>query len=61
MLIEKQYQGWDQKDAVNDYIARMNAKIPHFETMEERELNYIKVGAYANFENVWPLMLNDLR
>lgn len=39
----------------------MNAKIPHFETMEERELNYIKVGAYANFENVWPLIKNDLR
>lgn len=47
ILIEKQYQGWDQKDAVNDYIARMNAKIPYFETMEERELNYIKVGAFS--------------
>ncbi|KAI5849563.1 6-phosphofructo-2-kinase-domain-containing protein [Morchella snyderi] len=37
------YQGWDQKDAVKDYITRMNAKIPHFETMEEKELNYIKM------------------
>jgi len=23
----------------------MGAKIPHFETMDEHELNYIKVGA----------------
>lgn len=26
------------------YLSRMSAKIPHFETMEEPELNYIKVG-----------------
>lgn len=26
------------------YLARVSAKIPHFETMEEPELNYIKVG-----------------
>lgn len=26
------------------YLSRMRAKIPHFETMEEPELNYIKVG-----------------
>ncbi|KAI4215062.1 MAG: hypothetical protein LQ351_002376 [Letrouitia transgressa] len=38
------YMGWSQEDAVKHYLARMSAKIPHFETMEEPELNYIKAG-----------------
>ena len=37
------YQGWDPKDAVKDYLNRINARIPHFETMEERELHYVKM------------------
>ena len=37
------YIGWNEKDAVKHYLARMRAKIPHFETMEEPELNYIKM------------------
>ena len=37
------YIGWSSDDAVKHYLARMSAKIPHFETMEEPELNYIKV------------------
>ncbi|PUU73648.1 6-phosphofructo-2-kinase-domain-containing protein [Tuber borchii] len=37
------YQGWNPNDAVQDYIRRMGAKIPHFETMDEHELNYIKM------------------
>ena len=37
------YIGWSSDDAVNHYIARINARIPHFETMREPELNYIKM------------------
>lgn len=37
--------GWSSDDAVKHYLARMSAKIPHFETMEERELNFIKVNS----------------
>lgn len=37
------YSGWVSDDAVKHYLARMNAKIPHFETMEEADLNYIKM------------------
>jgi adenylylsulfate kinase-like enzyme len=38
------YIGWDPAEAVKHYLARMSAKIPHFETMEEPDLNFIKVG-----------------
>lgn len=37
------YVGWDPAAAVKHYLARMSAKIPHFETMEEPDLNFIKV------------------
>jgi len=37
------YAGWDSDAAVKDYLARINARIPHFETMEEPELHYIKM------------------
>ena len=37
------YIGWSSDAAVKHYLARMSAKIPHFETMEEPELNYIKM------------------
>ena len=37
------YVGWNEKDAVKHYLSRMSAKIPHFETMEEPDLNYIKM------------------
>ena len=37
------YIGWSSDDAVRHYLARMSAKIPHFETMEESDLNYIKM------------------
>lgn len=40
------YVGWSSDDAVKHYLARVNAKIPHFETMEERELNFIKVSSF---------------
>lgn len=42
-LMIVQYVGWSSDDAVKHYLARISAKIPHFETMEETELNYIKV------------------
>ncbi|KZF21282.1 6-phosphofructo-2-kinase [Xylona heveae TC161] len=38
------YVGWDPADAVKAYLTRISAKIPHFETMEEKELNYVKAG-----------------
>ncbi|KAL9596207.1 MAG: hypothetical protein Q9219_005959 [cf. Caloplaca sp. 3 TL-2023] len=41
------YIGWSSEDAVKHYLSRMSAKIPHFESMEEPELNYIKAGTTA--------------
>lgn len=32
---------------MKDYLARISARIPQFQTMNESELNYIKVGSYA--------------
>lgn len=37
------YRGWAEADAVKHYLNRMSAKIPHFETMEESELDWIKM------------------
>ena len=37
------YVGWKDSDAVQDYLARIAARIPHFETMEETELHYMKM------------------
>ena len=37
------YIGWPSAEAVKHYLDRMSAKIPHFETMEENDLNWIKV------------------
>ncbi|KAK6354129.1 hypothetical protein TWF730_008549 [Orbilia blumenaviensis] len=37
------YAGWEPEDAVQDYLRRITVKIPHFETMEETELDYIKM------------------
>lgn len=37
------YHGWKDEDAVQDYLARINARIPHFESMEEEELHWIKM------------------
>jgi hypothetical protein len=37
------YRGWDEADAVKHYLARMAAKIPDFQTMEEKELDWIKM------------------
>jgi 6-phosphofructo-2-kinase/fructose-2,6-biphosphatase 4 len=37
------YVGWSDEDAVKDYLRRINARIPHFETMEEHDLHWIKM------------------
>ena len=37
------YVGWSEADAVKHYLNRMSAKIPHFETMEEQDLDWIKM------------------
>ncbi|KAF2000888.1 6-phosphofructo-2-kinase/fructose-2,6-bisphosphatase-like protein [Amniculicola lignicola CBS 123094] len=37
------YQGWSDDDAVADYLNRINSRIPHFETMEEPDLHWIKM------------------
>lgn len=37
------YVGWSDADAVKDYLTRISSRIPHFETMEEPELHWIKM------------------
>lgn len=37
------YVGWSESEAVKHYLNRMSAKIPHFETMEESDLDWIKM------------------
>lgn len=37
------YIGWRPEDAVQDYLRRIRARIPHFETLAEPELKYIKL------------------
>ena len=37
------YIGWSEQDAVKHYLNRVSAKIPHFETMEETDLDWIKM------------------
>ncbi|KAK4505712.1 hypothetical protein PRZ48_003677 [Zasmidium cellare] len=37
------YIGWKPEDAVQDYLKRINARIPHYETVEESDLHYVKM------------------
>ena len=37
------YKGWTEEEAVKHYLNRMAAKIPHFESMEESDLDWIKM------------------
>ncbi|RMZ87220.1 hypothetical protein DV736_g5553, partial [Chaetothyriales sp. CBS 134916] len=37
------YIGWSEAEAVKHYLNRVTAKIPHFETMEEASLDWIKM------------------
>ncbi|KAL8694519.1 MAG: hypothetical protein Q9218_000849 [Villophora microphyllina] len=54
-----EYVGWTSEDAVKHYLARMSAKIPHFETMEESELNYIKVHDLQMFNAGERMTINN--
>lgn len=38
-----QYVSWKSEDAVKHYLNRISSRIPQFQTMEEKDLNYIKV------------------
>jgi len=38
-----QYVSWTPEDAVKHYLTRISSRIPQFQTMEEKDLNYIKV------------------
>jgi hypothetical protein len=42
-----QYVSWSSEDAVKHYLNRISSRIPQFQTMEEKDLNYIKVCAIA--------------
>ncbi|QMW32783.1 hypothetical protein G4B84_008214 [Aspergillus flavus NRRL3357] len=44
------YVGWTSEEAVKHYLTRINARIPQFQTMEEKDLNYIKVIAGVSLE-----------
>ncbi|KAJ5715067.1 uncharacterized protein N7483_012248 [Penicillium malachiteum] len=37
------YVSWKPEDAVKHYLNRISARIPQFQTMEEKDLNYIKM------------------
>lgn len=37
------YIGWSSEDAVKDYLHRINSRIPHYETIEEKDLHYVKM------------------
>ncbi|CAK3808612.1 6-phosphofructo-2-kinase fructose-2,6-bisphosphatase [Lecanosticta acicola] len=37
------YIGWSPEDAVRDYLNRINARIPHYESVEEKDLHYVKM------------------
>lgn len=37
------YLGWNSDQAVKDYLSRIAARIPNYETMEESSLHYIKM------------------
>jgi 6-phosphofructo-2-kinase / fructose-2,6-biphosphatase 4 len=43
LVLLTQYVGWKPDDAVKDYIARINAKIPHYEPVSEKDFTYIKL------------------
>ncbi|KAK4911670.1 hypothetical protein LTR66_017344, partial [Elasticomyces elasticus] len=37
------YVSWKSQDAVKHYLNRISARIPQFQSMEEKDLNYIKM------------------
>lgn len=42
-LSSPDFQGYDYQDAVRSYLRRIELRIPHYETMQEQELSYIKL------------------
>lgn len=42
-LSSPDFQGLDYQDAVRSYLRRIELRIPHYETMDEKELSYIKL------------------
>lgn len=42
-LSSPDFQGLDYHDAVRSYLKRIELRIPHYETMQEEELSYIKL------------------
>ncbi|EDN93223.1 hypothetical protein SS1G_09089 [Sclerotinia sclerotiorum 1980 UF-70] len=50
-----QFVGMDPEDAAKLYLKRIDMKIPHFETMTETDLNYVKMinaGERIDYNNV---------
>ncbi|ODV89619.1 hypothetical protein CANCADRAFT_28237 [Tortispora caseinolytica NRRL Y-17796] len=56
-ILSPDYQGWDEKKAIEDYLNRIHSRIPQFETIGESEVtsNYIKLINYGQ-----RLVLNGL-
>lgn len=42
-LSSPDFQGYDYQDAVRSYLRRIELRIPHYETINEQELSYIKL------------------
>lgn len=38
-----QFKNWDPNDAAKEYLRRILTRIPDFQTMEEKELNFVKL------------------
>ncbi|TGO41132.1 hypothetical protein BHYA_0026g00390 [Botrytis hyacinthi] len=52
---QSQFVGMDPEDAAKLYLKRIDMKIPHFETMTEPDLNYVKMinaGERIDYNNV---------
>lgn len=47
-LTSIKYVSWSPEDAVKHYLTRISSRIPQFQTMEEKDLNYIKVRTLSN-------------
>ena len=47
------YVGWSSEDAVKHYLQRLTAKIPDFETMEEKDLNFIKASSIPSRKEIF--------
>ena len=55
------YVGWEPEAAVKHYLARMSAKIPHFETMQDTDLHFIKVIYHRTVSSKMLTLSDDQR